>query len=60
MLGLCGQNLSNSDSFDPPMRTAIAAVKAEASTSEKKKFGDPNSGKLNNNSYEYISRVCTP
>jgi hypothetical protein len=56
----CGYNLSDSESFDEPTRTAIATVKTRASNTEKATFGDPNSGTLNDKSYDYIKRVCIP
>jgi hypothetical protein len=59
-LNACGYSLTNSESFDESTRTAIAAVKARASVSEKATFGDPNSNTLNEKSYDYIKRTCIP
>jgi hypothetical protein len=59
-LKACDRNLNLPDSelFDQPMRNAIMAIKAKAPPSERAKFGDPNSGGLNNQSYSYILRTC--
>ena len=56
----CIPNLSLPDSglFDQPMRSAIMTIKANAPASEKAKFGDPNAGGLNNQSYSYILKAC--
>jgi hypothetical protein len=59
-LKACNRNLNLPDSqiFDQPTRTAIMTIKANAPASEKARFGDPNSGGLNNQSYSYILRTC--
>jgi hypothetical protein len=53
-------NLQDSDLFDQAMRGAIAAVKNKAPDAEKRKFGAPDSGTLDDTSFEYIRRTCTP
>jgi hypothetical protein len=54
------KNPTDKQSFDKPMRDAIAAIKAKAAESEKAKFGDSSSGKLNDKSYDFIMRQCPP
>jgi hypothetical protein len=36
------------------------AVKTKAPNAEKAKFADLNSGTLDDKSYEYINKTCTP
>jgi hypothetical protein len=61
-LNACDRNLNlkASESFDQPTRTAIAYFKAQAPNTERAKFGDPSSGKLDDKSYGYITRTCFP
>src|SRR5262249_13073489 len=59
LLNACGNSLKESESFDQPMRDAIATIKAKAPVSERASFGDTNSGRLNDKSYEHISRTCS-
>jgi hypothetical protein len=51
-------NPTNKQSFDKPMRDAIAAIKAKATEPEKAQFGNSSAGKLNDKSYDFIMRFC--
>jgi hypothetical protein len=59
-LKACVSTLQESDSFDKPTRNAIKAVKGNAVRAGAAPFGDPNSNKLNDKSYDYINRACVP
>jgi hypothetical protein len=61
LLDGCGNNFTDAGSFDQPMRATIETLKAIAPASEKARFGDSNSGKLNDQSYIYIiNKSCVP
>jgi hypothetical protein len=45
--------------FDQPMRDAIMTLKMKATGNDKAKAGDPKSGALNDQSYNYILKACT-
>jgi hypothetical protein len=55
LLSACGQRLENADTFDAPIRAAIAAVVAKAPTTN---VADADPSVLNDKSYAFIRREC--